>query len=141
MQLTARTLSRAGLALFFLAAGTAHFVRPKPYLAIMPRWIPWPAALVAMSGAAEILGGLGICFRPTRTAAGWGLIALLVAVFPANLRAIATGLVIGGHAVPAWMLWARLPFQLFFIAWVCHACLRKNAVPRVPDLRKNIAPR
>lgn len=124
---TARTLSRAGLALFFVAAGTAHFVRPKPYLAIVPPWIPWPAALVAGSGAAEILGGLGVCFRSSRTAAAWGLIALLVAVFPANVHALSTGMVTGGRPLPSWMLWARLPVQLIFIAWVFLACLRKDA--------------
>lgn len=130
MQLSPRTLSRGALALFFVAAGTFHFVRPEPYLAIMPSWIPWAATLVAISGAAEITGGLGVCFRPTRAAAGWCLIALLVAVFPANIYAISTGMLIGGHAVPLWMLWARLPFQLLFIAWVYQVCLRRDALSR-----------
>lgn len=127
MQLTTRTLSRGGLALFFVLAGMFHFVRPEPYLAIMPPWIPRAAALVAVSGATEILGGLGVCFRPTRVAAGWGLIALLVGVFPANIHALATGMVIGGHVVSPWMLGARLPLQLLFIAWVYRVCLRKSA--------------
>jgi uncharacterized membrane protein len=61
-----------------------------------------------------ILGGLGVCFRSTRRAAGWWWIALLIAVFPANIHAISTGMNIGGHALPAWLLWARLPFQLLF---------------------------
>ena len=122
-----RTLSRGGLALFFIAAGSFHFVAPASYRAIMPRWIPWPATMVALSGATEILGGLGVCFRRTRVAAGCGLVALLVAVFPANIHALATGIVIDGHALPAWMLWARLPFQLLFIAWVYQVCLRRRA--------------
>lgn len=79
--------------------------------------------MVAVSGVAEILGGAGVCFRSTRRAAGWWLIALLIAVFPANIHAISTGMVIGGHALPAWILWARLPFQLLFIAWVYRVCL------------------
>ena len=79
--------------------------------------------MVAISGAAEILGGLGVCCRATRVAAGWCLIALLVAVFPANIHAISTGMVIGGFVLPAWMLWARLPFQLLFIVWVYRVCL------------------
>jgi len=120
-------LSRFALALFFIIAGTAHFITPAPYLAIVPSFLPWPAALVALSGVAEILGGLGICFPSTRRLAGWCLIALLLAVFPANVYAISTGMVIAGHSLPPWMLWARLPFQLLFIAWVYRVCLRRSA--------------
>lgn len=92
----------------------------------MPPYVPWPEAMVAIIGVAEILGGLGVCFRATRVAAGWSLIALLLAVFPANLHAISTGMLIGGYALPAWMLWARLPFQLLFVAWVYRVCLRTD---------------
>jgi uncharacterized membrane protein len=116
-------LSRLALALFFVVAGITHFLAPTPYLAIMPPSIPWPAAMVAVSGAAEILGGLGVLFRSTRRAAGVWLIVLLIAVFPANVYAISTGMEIGGYAVPVWMLWARLPLQLVLIAWVWRACL------------------
>ncbi|MEY2502026.1 MAG: hypothetical protein QOI07_2360 [Verrucomicrobiota bacterium] len=116
-------LSRLTLALLFILAGVAHFATPTSYFAIMPPYIPWPAAMVAVSGAAEILGGFGVCFRSTRRAAGWWLILLLIAVFPANLQAISTGMVIGGNAVPAWILWARLPLQLLLIIWVWRACL------------------
>jgi uncharacterized membrane protein len=122
-----RTISRFALALFFIIAGTVHLVAPAPYLAIMPPYVPWPAAMVALSGVAEILGGIGVCFRATRVAAGWCLIALLVAVFPANIHAISTGMIIDGHALPVWMLWARLPVQLLFIAWVYRACLRPTS--------------
>ena len=95
----------------------------------MPPYIPWPEAMVAISGVAEILGGLGVCFRATRVTAGWCLIALLVAVFPANLYAISTGMVIGGYSLPAWMLWTRLPFQLLFGVWVYHVCLIEASRP------------
>ena len=122
-------VSRFALALFFIIAGTAHFITPGQYLAIMPTYVPWPAAMVALSGVAEILGGLGVCFRATQVAAGWCLIALLIAVFPANIHAISTGMVIDGHSIPAWMLWARLPWQLLFIAWVYRVCLSRKAAP------------
>ena len=115
--------SRLALALFFVVAGIAHFITPTPYLAIMPPSVPWPAAVVALSGIAGILGGLGVLFRSTRRAAGVWLIALLIAVFPANVYAITTGMEIGSYAVPAWMLYARLPLQLVLIAWVWRACL------------------
>lgn len=116
-------LSRLALALFFILAGSAHFITPTPYLAIIPPYVPWPAALLALSGAVEIMGGLGICFRSTRRVAGWCLFALLIALFPANLQAISTGMVLGGHVVPEWMLWARLPLQLLLIIWVWRVCL------------------
>jgi uncharacterized membrane protein len=116
-------LSRALLGLFFVVAGIAHFIMPTPYLAIMPPYIPWPAGMVALTGIAEILGGLGVLFRSTRRAAGAWLIALLIAVFPANVYAITTDMEIGGYAVPVWMLWARLPLQLLLIAWVWRTCL------------------
>lgn len=81
----------------------------------MPPLLPAPRLLVAISGAAEIAGGLGLLFPRFRKSAAWGLVLLLLAVFPANLyMAIA-------HQrfphFPAWILWARLPLQLPVIAW------------------------
>ena len=67
-----------------------------------------------LSGVAEILGGLGVLVPSTRRLAGWGLIVLLIAVFPANIYAATHGV----GSVPPWILWARLPFQIVFIAWV-----------------------
>ena len=119
-----RRFSRGALAALFVIAGTIHFLRPAPYLAIMPPFLPWPAALVALSGAAEIAGGLGVLLPWSRRAAAWGLIALLVAVFPANLQAIASGMNFDGWRVPVWLLWLRLPFQALFIAWIYGTCLR-----------------
>lgn len=121
-----RRLSRFALAAFFVVAGTFHFVRPTLYLEIMPPFLPWPSALVAISGAAEILGGLGVLFTSSRKAAGWGLIVLLIAVFPANLQSVANGMVIDRWSVPPWILWARLPLQLLFVAWVYESCLRNR---------------
>jgi uncharacterized membrane protein len=118
-------VSRTALALFFIIAGSAHFIAPRAYLSIVPSYLPWPAGLIALSGAAEILGGLGVFFRSTRRAAGWWLIVLLIAVFPANIYATSTGMTIAGHAVPAGMLWARLPFQLLLIGWVYWVGVRR----------------
>ena len=120
-----RIVSRLALALCFVLAGITHFIAPATYLAIVPPYVPWPATIVAISGVAAILGGIGICFRPTRFAAGWGLIAFLIAVLPANIFSISTGMVIGGQTLPAWMLWARLPFQLLLVGWVYNVCLSK----------------
>jgi uncharacterized membrane protein len=111
-------LSRAGVALFFAVAGLNHFVAPAPYLAIIPPSLPWPLALVYISGAAEIVCGIGVLFARTRRLAAIGLLLLLIAVFPANIYAALAGMEIGGRAVPRWLLWLRLPLQLVFIAWV-----------------------
>ncbi|MDB6040742.1 MAG: DoxX [Verrucomicrobiales bacterium] len=100
----------------FVVAGTNHFANPEPYLAMMPGYLLWPHALVQISGIAEILGGVGFLFHGTRPAAAWGLIALLVAVFPANLNVALHGW--PGIDVPRWIFWARLPLQLLFLWWV-----------------------
>jgi uncharacterized membrane protein len=101
---------------FFVLAGALHFARPRLYLAIMPRWLPRHRELVYASGAAEIAGGLGL-MTPARRAAGWWLIATLVAVFPANVNMALHHdefRVPGGRGA----LLARLPFQAVFVAWV-----------------------
>jgi uncharacterized membrane protein len=101
-----------------------HFAIPKTYRKIMPRYVPAPAAMVYASGVAEIAGGAGLLRPQQRRLAGWWLIATLIAVFPANLHMALHPDdypdVPGG--VPA--LWARLPFQGLFIAWVLGAMRR-----------------
>ena len=80
----ARLAGRLVLAALFLFAGTVHLVDTRLFLPIMPPWIPQPLAAILVSGIAELLGGLGLLapVRGLRSAAGWGLLALLVAVFP-----------------------------------------------------------
>ena len=123
-------ISRVFLTVFFVVAGGAHFVSPGAYLAIMPAFVPWPAAMVALSGAAEIAGGLGLLGRPTRRFAALGLIALLVAVFPANIHAARHGMSLFGWPVPGWLLWVRLPAQPLLIAWVYFAGWKERRAPR-----------
>jgi uncharacterized membrane protein len=112
---------------FFVLAGALHFVRPRPYRAIVPDWVPAPDAMVALSGAAEIAGGAGLMSARTRRLAGWWLVATLVAVFPANLHMALHPerypQVPGGPRA----LWARLPFQGVFIAWVLGAARTPTA--------------
>ena len=120
---SARTILRWLLGACFVAAGVNHFIAPKFYLGMMPPALPWPMALVYISGVAEILGGIGVLVRPTQRLAGWGLIVLLIAVFPANIYAAIHGF--GG--MPPWILWVRLPFQLVLIAWVYGTCLTRAA--------------
>jgi len=109
------------LALFFVGAGVNHFVNPDFYLAIVPPYLPAHGALVAVSGFFEIVGGLGVLLPATRSAAGWGLIALLLAVFPANLHMALNPEPFVAGGFPRWALYARLPLQLVFILWAYWA--------------------
>ncbi len=118
--MTARRISRYILAIFFVAAGANHFLSPAMYLSMMPPWLPAPELLNQVSGAAEIAGGIGILIPRVRRAAAIGLILLLLAVFPANLHVAFNGW--PGADIPQWVLFARLPFQLLFIAWVAFSC-------------------
>jgi uncharacterized membrane protein len=107
------------LAVAFVAAGANHFVQAERYVRIVPAYLPWPDGLVWVSGVFEVLGGVGLLVPRLRVAAAWGLIALLVAVFPANVY-MALNPEVGAElfpALPAWAWWARLPFQGVFIAW------------------------
>ncbi len=105
------------LAGFMTLAGLNHFVSPDVYVGMMPAVLPAPLVLVYLSGIAEIAGGLGLLPRRTRKLAAWALIALFVAVFPANINMAINGLPLGDRNVPLWALWARLPLQLVLIAW------------------------
>lgn len=107
-----------GLLVFNMCTiGVMHFVAPETFMAIMPDYLPWHRELVLVSGVFEILGGVGVAIPRTRKAAGWGLIALMICVFPANLWQATQGIDLPGLAGPAWARWARLPMQLVFIYW------------------------
>lgn len=126
----AHTISRYILAVFFIFAGANHFRIPEFYLSMMPPWLPAHELLNNISGVAEIAGGIGILIHKTRKLAGIGLILLLVAIFPANIH-----LAINGWAeadIPKWILVARLPFQLLFIAWVIFSC--PGIIPKKPGV-------
>ncbi len=113
------------VAIFFIGAGANHFVHPSPYYSMMPGYLPWPRQLVWISGVAEILGGFGALVPITRTLAGWGLILLLLAVFPANLNVALNGW--PGVNLPVWSLWARLPLQILMLWVVLHVLVRDRA--------------
>ena len=138
----ARVTLRWLLAIFFIAAGANHFHSPQIYLGMMPPWLPWPETLNEISGAAEILGGAGLIWPQPwtwpwsdaqargrlRRGAGWGLLTLLVAIFPANLHVAIQGKMPGFGFSPA-VLWWRLPFQALFMAavwWVALAQRRED---------------
>lgn len=110
------------LGLFFVFAGTMHFVIPKVYAKIMPPWIPAHRELVAASGVAEIAGGLGALHPKTRHLAGTWLVATMVAVFPANVHAaVSYDEIPDLDRIPRWLFWARLPGQWLFVRWALAA--------------------
>ncbi|WP_425514233.1 DoxX family protein [Deinococcus aestuarii] len=112
------TPSLLALAALFVGAGALHVLRPGPFDRIVPPWVPMsPRTATLVSGAAEIAGGLGLLHPATRPAARVGLLALLVAVFPAN-----AGMAWNAERfrpLPEWALWARLPLQplLMVLVW------------------------
>ena len=110
----------------FVLAGMLHFVYPRAYERIVPPYLPAPLALVLVSGAAESAGGLGICFAGTRRVAGWGLMLLLAAVFPANVHMALHPEDVPGLDIPHWLLWARLPMQPLLVAVVWWTALRRT---------------
>jgi uncharacterized membrane protein len=128
-----RTVLRWLAAVFFVVAGTFHFLKPEMYAQIIPPYLPAPQLLVAVSGIAEIAGGLGLLIPSLRRAAGWSLIALLLAVFPANIYMVQHP--DRFHFAP-WLLWMRLPLQAVFIAWVWFAAIqcwrRKQNISETP---------
>jgi uncharacterized membrane protein len=115
---------------FFIGAGALHFVKPEPYRAIMPPYVPAPDAMVALSGLAEAAGGAGLLVPSTRRWAGWWLVATLVAIFPANVHMALHPERYEQH-VPGGRLglYLRLPFQLVFIAWVLAAGQEPEVAP------------
>lgn len=106
----------------YIAAGVMHFVAPRVFARIVPPRFPHPVVLVYLSGVAEIGLGIGVLFRRTRRRCAWGIVLLLLAVFPANVH-MATSDMIPASA-PDWAtdvarvgLWARLPFQGVLMLW------------------------
>jgi uncharacterized membrane protein len=104
------------LGLFFIAAGIGHFVMAEFFLAIMPPYIPWHHFFVYLSGVAEIALGVALLIPATTRLAAWGLIALLIAVFPANIHMALNPELFADFGTPT-ALWVRLPLQGVLIAW------------------------
>lgn len=107
---------RYALGLSFVAAGVNHFVDPEFYLKIMPPYLPWHLFLVYVSGLFEAVLGAALLFKRSTRPAAWGLVALLVAVYPANIH-----MALHPDLYPEYnqaLLWVRLPVQLVLIAAV-----------------------
>jgi uncharacterized membrane protein len=116
--LAARKIARVTAAIFYATAGFLHIRQPVPFVKIVPPFIPWPLAAVYVSGIAEIAGGAALLLPSLRRSAAWGLTALLIAVFPANVYMAMDRVQVTSSPLPDWLLWARLPLQAGLIWWV-----------------------
>lgn len=108
---------RVVLAIFFVFAGMLHFLIPDAYARIVPPALPAPLLLVWISGIAEILGGVGLLIPATQRAAACGLVALLIAVFPANIYMAVAHVPASGILGLHWVQWLRLPLQIPLVLW------------------------
>ncbi|MCA9707776.1 MAG: DoxX family protein [Myxococcales bacterium] len=125
---TTRRILRGLLGVFLVIQGINHFAFEAFFVRAMPGWAPCPQLLVQLSGIAEIALGVAVLVPRTRILAGWGIVALLWAVFPANIQ-------MAMHPeqwpqVSATLLWARLPLQALFVVWA-WACVLVVEPPRL----------
>jgi uncharacterized membrane protein len=112
------------MAVVYVTAGAGHFIVTRAYVRSMPEYLPAHRELVLISGAAEIAGGLGLFFPPTRRAAAYGIILLLIAVLPANLWMAQHPERFPG--IPPWALWLRVPLQLPLLWWAWQYARRET---------------
>ena len=115
------TIFRWLIAGSFVAVGVEHFRQPQLFVGIVPPYLPSHLALVYISGVFEVLGGVGLLWSRSRRFAGWGLIALLIAVYPANIHMLVNDVYLEGMARERWLLWLRMPLQFFFAGGVLIA--------------------
>ncbi|PRQ06818.1 DoxX family protein [Enhygromyxa salina] len=123
-----KAVFRGLLGAVMVLVGLMHFVNPEPFIMIVPDYLPYHAALVYISGVFEILLGVALFVPQVRSLAGWGLIALFLAVLPANIWMATQGIQLPGLEVSPAVAWARLPFQAVFIVWA-WAVTRPDADP------------
>ncbi|MFI8380487.1 MauE/DoxX family redox-associated membrane protein [Leeuwenhoekiella sp. NPDC079379] len=96
-------------------AGLMHFIKPKAYLRIMPRYLPQPKALVYLSGLAEIVVGIGLCFPETKNIAIWGIILMLALFLMVHFYMLSSAK--AGLNLPKWVLWGRIILQFGLMYW------------------------
>ncbi len=110
------------MASIYIIAGITHFIIPGAFAQIVPPQLPYPVALAYLSGVAEIALGVGLLHPRTRKLAAWGIIAMLIAIFPANIYMAVSDVTVTGvfgrtlDPSPA-VRWGRLPFQGVLIVW------------------------
>ncbi len=129
-----KTILKYVFAILFILAGLNHFINPAFYLKIMPPYLPWHLFLVYLSGFFEIVFGVMLLIPKFTRLAGWGLILLLIAVYPANIH-MAMNPQLFPH-IPFAALLLRLPLQFVLIAWAywytrTNDLKEKNYLPQI----------
>lgn len=114
--MTSKQWQNVILGVVFIVAGVNHFINPAFYMAIMPPYLPAHLTLVYLSGALEVLGGLGVLVPAVRRLAGHGLILLMLAIYPANIYMAMNPNLFAD--IPPLVLYARLPLQFVIIGWI-----------------------
>ena len=120
------TISYILMAIIYILAGINHFISPQTYLSIMPAWLPYPKELIFLSGVCEILFGLLLLPVSTRRVGAWLIIALLIAVFPANIQ-----MAINYYSEATqyfWLAILRLPIQAILIFWAYRLTKPQNHI-------------
>lgn len=124
-----KEILRGVLAVAIIIVGITHFAKPAPYVKIVPPQLPHPLELVYISGFFEILGGIGLLIPLVSVAAAWGLIALFIAVFPANINMTFNDIELEGIPHNQVLYWVRLPLQAVLIAWAWWYTRNPQAQP------------
>lgn len=112
--MSAKLISLLIMSAFYCFAGVSHFRNPKFFLKITPKWVPYPQKVNIFVGIIEIILGVALLFESTRSYAAMGIIALLIAVFPANIYHFQQAQKKGKHIIPTLI---RLPIQALLIYW------------------------
>ncbi len=125
-------------AVAIIVVGITHFIVPEQYARIVPPQLPYPFELVYISGFFEILGGFGLVIPFVSVAAAWGLIALYIAVFPANINMAVNSIPLDGIPHIPWLYWARLPFQAVLITWAYWYTRKPKSQPAASSVEKQV---
>ncbi len=115
-----RSIMRIVMAAFYLVAGILHVATPAGFVAIVPGFVPWPEMTVLFTGLCEIAGAIGLMIPALRRAAGVGLAAYAVCVFPANINHALNVIDVGGLPISWWYHGPRLAFQPVLVWWALH---------------------
>lgn len=131
-----KEILRIFLAIPLIIVGITHFTEPEQFAKIVPPQLPYPFELVYISGFFEILGGIGLLIPLVSVAAAWGIVALFIAVFPANINQAINSIAIEGIPDYPLLYWLRLPFQAVLIAWALWYTKTSPNSPRSKGIRE-----
>ncbi|MBW4423356.1 MAG: DoxX family protein [Nostoc desertorum CM1-VF14] len=136
-----KEILRVILAICIIVVGVTHFLVPEEYVKIVPPQLPYPLGLVYLSGFYEILGGIGLLVPPVSQAAAWGLLALFIAVYPANIYMAVNLIKIEHIPNSPWVHVFRLPFQAVLIAWAWWYTKSSGGEKQASIIPKSLIPK